>query len=973
MKQPFFKRIHILDKALKKNAKYISYKNDIAPYLLEEASKVYFFNKLNNLAWLDILVKENIFTNIPNNIFETSSRGFKTIHAPDWPQAKYLLNVVDKCNKEQQNIILSILKMNRWVDNYKAHEYFCDIALKLEPELTEEFVKHDIYWLEKQETLYFDLPEKYANIIEYLLNNDNIDVALKLTRTLLETTPITLFDINEVKEKEGDLYYNAINPSAKFDISVYEILIDKYLNVLIKKAGMEALSLFCDLLYNTLSYKYQQIEPQDNSYIWRNDIENPSDISPHGIQDLLVTAVKDIADNIIIKEKENVLSIIASYKYKIFRRIDLYLRTKHFDVDTTETINIMIDKETFNDFEVENEYIKLINKHFGKMDQKDKEAYFALVDPTKDVKQWIINYKINTSQEPSEEMIQKRNDIWIYEKINPIKDYLEGNWKEKYEIFKNKYGIMPITHKAVSWGPIVGGPIGAKEFKEIKDKPLGDIISFLVTFQPKGSFTGPSYEGIGRDLSIYVQEAPDKYYEVINQIDKLEPIFIRFIIEGFQKGLAAGKTISWPKVLDICRKVSEKPVKPYEKRVVDPFGKDETWNGAKLSSLRLVEEGLVQGEKQIPIELKDNVWSIIKVLTGDPNPTLEYEREYGAPNMSYSMLSINSLRGEALHACFKFTLWISSENKERVLPKEVKDVLETHLDKKQDPSLTIHSVYGQWLPWLFNLDKYWTLDRIGKIFPRENELKSFRTVAWDAYLWHCAPYDDIFEYLKDEYRKSVLEITSETVFESGYFESKINLAKHLLTYYWRGKIDLKEKGNLIDLLFSRNNIELNKEAMNYIGHGLYDTKVKLKQVFLQRAKKIWEYRYNIIKIKTNPNQCKELQCFGLWFSSKQLNWKWALAQLYKVLKLVGDVEHEGWVFDNLANIAKTYPDEVIKCTYLMVQNDQKDWVIPSSLQEIKTIIKTIKKSRNIKAKGKAIDLIHLLGSKGYLEFREYLN
>jgi hypothetical protein len=58
-----------------------------------------------------------------------------------------------------------------------------------------------------------------------------------------------------------------------------------------------------------------------------------------------------------------------------------------------------------------------------------------------------------------------------------------------------------------------------------------------------------------------------------------------------------------------------------------------------------------------PIVLADRIWKVLDVLSWDEEPSLEYEEQYGGSNMDPLTLSINTVRGEAMHAVVQFATW----------------------------------------------------------------------------------------------------------------------------------------------------------------------------------------------------------------------------------------------------------------------------------------------------------------------------
>ena len=45
-------------------------------------------------------------------------------------------------------------------------------------------------------------------------------------------------------------------------------------------------------------------------------------------------------------------------------------------------------------------------------------------------------------------------------------------------------------------------------------------------------------------------------------------------------------------------------------------------------------------------------------ITDDPEPTPDYEQKYGGSNMDPATMSINTARGEAMHAVVLYGLWV---------------------------------------------------------------------------------------------------------------------------------------------------------------------------------------------------------------------------------------------------------------------------------------------------------------------------
>src|SRR6185369_14194979 len=109
--------------------------------------------------------------------------------------------------------------------------------------------------------------------------------------------------------------------------------------------------------------------------------------------------------------------------------------------------------------------------------------------------------------------------------------------------------------------------------------------------------------------------------------------------------------------------------------------------------------------------------------TNDAEPTPEYEAKYGGSNIDAATMSLNTVRGEAMHRAIEYGLWVRralEKNADPLVIKEegfdelpeLREMLDHHLNIDLEPSLSIRAVYGQWFPWLVFLDKKWSAERV---------------------------------------------------------------------------------------------------------------------------------------------------------------------------------------------------------------------------------------------------------------------
>src|SRR6185312_13140124 len=239
------------------------------------------------------------------------------------------------------------------------------------------------------------------------------------------------------------------------------------------------------------------------------------------------------------------------------------------------------------------------------------------------------------------------------------------------------------------------------------------------------------------------------------------PTYVRAVLSGLHEALRQKGAVAWPTILRLCKWVVEQPSEVTGTRGrITERAPDWTWTKGSIETL--IEEGLKSETASIPFEFRHEVWNLLLPLTEDPHPTASNE---AASNMDPLTLSLNTLRGQAMHCVFRYALWckrrIENEDLGNVafrgfdsLP-EVRDVLNRHLDLTYEPSLAIRAVYGQWLPWLTQIDAQWTMANLQNIFPKEDRFRSMLNAVWNTYVVFNQPYNDVFNILRQEYRAAV--------------------------------------------------------------------------------------------------------------------------------------------------------------------------------------------------------------------------
>jgi hypothetical protein len=419
-----------------------------------------------------------------------------------------------------------------------------------------------------------------------------------------------------------------------------------------------------------------------------------------------------------------------------------------------------------------------------------------------------------------------------------------------------------------------------------------------------------------------------------------------------------------------------------EGRIVDRWNADPDWGWTRNTIARLLAAGLRDNTNSIPLNFRATVWSIISVLTEDPNPTTEEEGDFSSGHDEGNDIqhAINTVRGTAFETMMNYALWIrrsiaADPSADSLLARgfdnlpEVRAVLDAHLNIGRESSPAIRAIYGSWFPWLVLLDATWSKQVVAQVFPIESP--RFWKAAWEAYILFRQPYDDVLDVMILVYKQAVERIEAGSRAGRHSSRAEDHLAQHLMTFYWRDKLTLQGTDQILAGFYENADDRLRGEAIEFIGRSLQNTTAPLEANIVQKISSFWEWRLGEAR-KAPGAHLKEMANFGWWFGSGRLDQRWAMQNLLAVLKLTGNVEADLVVMERLAEIVEDMPQEVLECVRMMIEGDKKGWDIPGWEKELRHILGVAINSPILETRKTAIAIINRLGERGYLNFRGLL-
>jgi len=619
------------------------------------------------------------------------------------------------------------------------------------------------------------------------------------------------------------------------------------------------------------------------------------------------------------------------------------------------------NKKYFSDPHYRHEYYWLLHHQYNQLSVNLQRRYLR----------WVTEGPKYRGVSKIEERHKER---WQLQKLLPIKGFLLGRWRQRYDSLLERYGPSEnpdfYTYHKSWWGPK-----SPKPTKQLSEMSVDEVIHYLREWKYSGNETDPSLQGLGRALEPVVAQKPAEYAERAQEFESLNPTYGRHLLDGLRTACREERLFKWQPVIAFCKWIVQQP----RIEVADPagwVGEDPGWNYAYGSVVCLIADGCKKRQNTtIPFDLRNDVWSCIEPVTDDPDPDLEREANYTA---DYHNLAINSTRGQALEAVMNYVFWCAREihGDARVdgfldIVPEAKVILEKHIDLEYDASLAIRSVYGYFFPFLWYRDKSWGQKNIAKIFSKEPELNHYRRAAWSAYIGYNRVYPEIFDLLRDEYGWAILEL-GESEKETEAQDFRQNLVVHLIQMYLSGRISLSDNDSLLKLFYQKADASLRRHSIEHIGSSFYDYKGNIRSEVIEKAKNLWQWRFS--EAQQNPKEHnQELLEFGWWFAGRHFDLDWSLQQLRGVLGITGGkIDMSYLVVDRLATGFTERSKEVMVCFLEMVAGGNEEWHYSEHKEKARAMLKNALANSDPSVVGLARKVINELLARRHWEYRELL-
>jgi hypothetical protein len=869
--------------------------------------------------------------------------GFLNRHGllfPRWETADYFARIAGEASED----VMAIIEGMKVDDNdWSTRRGFVDAAIKMPPNVARRLIKK----VEAEKWLTGPAADWLSHILSELLAiliaDSQHEDALRLAKLMIQ----------------GD---NGV-----------AYLRDFYFGEVLKNLSAVAapdLAPYIKLLVQSLGMAIAHDGPNgndDRSLMWRPAIENNPQNWRHGeSKDHLVIALRDaMARHLAHLRSLATVNVSAALDalleseppYAIFTRVQLHFYRQELAQFMPQIEQVLVDQ--FDGTNTWHEYFLLIKDSFPHLQPSMRLRYFELIDngPKKIPDEHYVNH-------------------WKARKLAVVVDHLSESELARYQDLLEAARKIAhpdfLSHHTAGWV----GPTSPTDESALAAMPIEDLIEHLASWEPpKDMWFSSSRDGLGRLMGTVVGKNAEAFAKQAHRFldARIRPVYLYQFFFGLQHGFKNGAHIDWQNVLALATGL----VKQAEAGTLPAFSVDKPhdeweaqWSGTFQAIANLLEDSLRNDTEGPAFTHRAEIRRILEFLCEHPDPTPEYEKEYGGNNMEPVTLSINTVRGRAFHALFSYIFWCDrhlsnkGENGSRI-PQEAKDILEAHLDPARDSSLAVRSVYGQHFPWLVVFDPAWATSIVDRLFPaKDSEL---RYAAWETYLSN-AVFPQVYPVLRPQYEQAISEARKFKANRRYWADPIVRLADHMMVAYaYRME---EEKGAVWAKFFQSATPEQRGMAVSFAGRVcIHASPARTGDTppSINRLQEFWEWRL------AESKEADELKEFGWWVTEGKFNDEWMLTRLIETLKKTGGTTATDFeVLRTLSVLVAKQAKLCVQALSLIVKSRSADrWMFGHS-QEIRDILSTAYASPDAETKDIAFDAIDHLTKLGFEHYRDIL-
>lgn len=952
-KLPFYTRIQVLENLRQQKDPNPQIAKAIARHSSDKAYQRYFFDGLENPAWVIPLHKVEFFHCFPGPI--EVEPGFYQL--PGWPAGEYLARFAS----QYEAAVVDIVKAAK-TENWRVQEILIDALLQISPAAAANLVLQIDAWLDGRFSR--TLPDKLIPLADHLRQAGFVDATIQILESV--TKPVLPFNAKGMPKYHSNVRFR----SDHYWVNEY---CEKQLPGLLTINPAGVVSVFERQLVRLIGLvkqaKVEDAEKQVGHY-WRMDISYRfSERDDADALDILVDGLRDSVAEVCkrsVHQGGQFLSTYLASEHLIFQRIALYT-LRLYGQNYPEMVNqVLLERDYLDQGEYADEYRGLMRDQFANASSEVRGQVIAwiLAGPTE---------RIN--REEAEVNRSERQGAWTLFHLKIIQNFLFGEALERLNELVAIYG-EPSTeerpHRVVGLRWEIPSPVSAEELAK---KSFDELKQLLLTYVPKDSFLNPS-EGLAHALQKIVHEDPNRYSEFAAYLTDpaIRFVYIYHYLSGIRESIKEQQTKLEDVVLDLC----EYLVVQKE----DPFASSSQLHepglpNCQMEMAHLLDESLHSDDPYLIRRQLDRIRSLLVLLAHHPDPETGSDAQTSFDPFTHSM---NCVRGVAMHGIFHYSLYLirqqkklkNEELKTGFLESQICEILEEKLDLGLEPSLAVHAVYGAFIPQLHYLGREWLEKHLEDIFPRDEEKFAYWKAAWDAYILASNVYQDVFKLLIPQYQRS-LGLLSQPENEKISFGNspKERLAQHIMFAYLAGLTDFGHENMLFDVFFAHAPDLVRANGIFWLTRVLGEEKPSAEDDLWKKCWALWQKRLQDADTQDVSLNTQEISSYARWLDNCPVGLDILFPALCQTIKYLHDDFDAKEITSYAAEHCERFPLEAVTLLQMNILSAKESWWHPERDDE-GGILRIALTSGNPAAHQIALEVINYRGEQGDFRWKQLL-
>lgn len=938
--------------------------NVIRKYSTDLAYHRFFFDGLDNPAWITPLFETDFFYTPPDPI-EVKPGSFQL---PGWPAGEYLSRFAD----QYEDIVAAVVRSIR-TENWRVQEILVDAMLKISPAKTAELIPAVDAWLSGR---FSDmLPNKLNLLADYLLENALVDAATQILEYVI--TPVL-----PPTQSEYSKYRSAVRfRSDHYWVNEY---CEKQLFKLIQLKPGNVILAFDRQIKKTIELTKQE-DPESAElyigYFWRMDIPNRlSDRGDADALDILIDGLRDSLAEVCkynIEEGKTFLAVYLNSEHIIFKRIALYI-LRAYGQNYPDLINqALLQRYSLENREYAKEYRGLMRNQFNNSSEDVRSQVISwILSGPMDIDSRVKRHAQWQNREATEEDQREIREDWVLFHLEIIRDFLSGDALSHLNELTAKHGKPDITERpaivTTSWGgapsPISAEDLSQKSFEEIKQ--------YFLAYVPEDLFLNPR-ESLAQTFQKLVSEAPEKFDVFASFLadPAIRFVYVYHYLAGVREGIKnkGGKLTN--EILSLCEYIMAQKDDPF----VGSSGDHEPGLiASQMEVAHLLGEALHSDDPYLTREQLDRIRALLIKLAHHSDPESDADSKTSFDPFTHSL---NCIRGEAMHGILHYSLYLSRQqdkisgekSKEGHFEPEIQQILDEKLDLTVDPSLAVHSVYGAFVPQLHFLSHKWLENNLFKIFPEDEDMGAFWKAAWDAYIFASNVYRDVFKLLIPQYQRGLRLLNQPQNGEKHFSGSPYErLAQHIMFAYLAGLTDFGHENKLLDLFFENAPDSIRAQGVFWLSQVLGNDKPTFDDILWKKCWALWQKRLEYAETQEVNRNTQEISDYLRWLANSPVKLDILFPTLQKSVKYLHDGFDARQLIEYASKQCVQYPVYAVILLQMTILFAKEVWWMPKDEDE-EQILRTAMTSKNEEARKIAIAIINYRGEHGDFHWKYLLD